>query len=437
MLTLDRWREFAVTPKVLRFPKLELIGHDHEPPIIVGAGEVRMDTPESFTFKLSGVPSDIGYALREMNHRKANIYDPLARLRLIGFDDSGRHWSGGWTMPALSAVGNNWIFEGQIENLGTEVEGTEVCEESGAELLFLLRVGDPMALRLARYVRTVAPDGNDLRERELDLLGSKIRFSYEGAAGTLLVTATTSDNLGPPFAENWLSEPLRILFGQLIYPRLVARNFGNGRARVTIRRSPGLIRGAGWAALWEKEKAGDDASFWDTYGRLLSYVALDRDDKGKPNFESNELTRRYEECILAARGSRWVWALTFASTVEGLIKMLQRRDPSLVELAKPSKEEIESIDALVKHIDGWPGSEQLKGIARNVVGRSAEMSATRVLRPLVSKSVITSDQLAAWRAVRHRVMHGELVSIYSTENEDKQLLALASLTYALTRHLLN
>ena len=85
-------------------------------------------------------------------------------------------------MPALSAVGNNWIFEGQIENLGTEVEGTEVCEESRAELLFLLRVGDPMALRLARYVRTVAPDGNDLRERELDLLGSKIRFSYEGCS---------------------------------------------------------------------------------------------------------------------------------------------------------------------------------------------------------------------------------------------------------------
>jgi hypothetical protein len=434
--TVDRWREFAVTPKVLKFPYLELLGDDHAPPIVTGIGEICMETPERFTFTLSGTPADIGYALGEMNRRKSRPYDPLARLRLLGKDDRGIEWNGGWTSPTLSVAGDRWTFSGEIIAITTHEESSAVSARAGAELLFLLRVGDPLTLRLARYVYTGAAGEPAGREHEFGLLGSKIRFSYEASAGTLVVTATQSIDFCAPFAENWLSEPLRILFGQLVYPRLVVRNGGNGKAFISIRQVPGLVRGANWAALWEDENLRDTSGFWASYARILEFIATDRDKDGQRNFEADTLTRLYEECVLAARGSRWVWALTFASSIEGLANLLRRKDAPFDELAKPSMEETKEIENLRSHIEAWSGAAGLKRIATNAIRRSGEISTTRVLRRLVASGVASKEQFAAWQGIRHRVMHGDLISIYSTEEEDKQLLALAALMHSLTRYLL-
>jgi hypothetical protein len=438
MATLDRWREFAAVPKTLIFSRLELLGYDHAPPIIVGSGEVRMDSTDSFKFMLSGIPSDIPYTLREINRLRANPYDSNARFRLVGLDEKKVRWSGGWTTPRLTMEDDVWIFAGEIENLSTDDLTDAVSRQAGAELLFSLRAGDPMIPFLARYIWTDRSGERPLREHELEILGSKIRFSYEPLIGIVSIVATQSSDFGAPFAENWLSEPLRVLFGQLIYPRLVARNFGDGHAWVSIRRTPSLVRGAGWVALWGKDEAArDENTFWSLYGQILKFVAVDRDQTGQPNFEASLLTRLYEECIQAARGSRWVWALTFASSIEGLIKMLQRKDAKLAELAKASSEETEAIESLVKHVNNWSGDANLKKVAANAVRRSGDMSAARILRSLIGPGTISSEQFSAWDAIRNRVMHGNLVSIYSTKEEDAKLLALAFLMHALTRELIH
>jgi hypothetical protein len=58
------------------------------------------------------------------------------------------------------------------------------------------------------------------------------------------------------------------------------------------------------------------------------------------------------------------------------------------------------------------------------------------LKRLKEKSVITSPQLSAFNKIRNSVMHGNLLSPFSHEEEDKKLSDLAELVHALTRELL-
>ena len=260
---------------------------------------------------------------------------------------------------------------------------------------------------------------------------------YESSSRTLLVTATDAQEFGAPYAENWLGEPLRILFGQLIYPRLVARNVGSGRAQVSIRRSPPLIPGSAWAALWSASESRDREVFWRSYGQLLTMIACDRDSNGQPNFEANKLTRLYEECILAARGSRWVWALTFASSIEAVARMLRRKGASSDQgSGDPLAGEIDAVERLTNHIQAWCGQDRLKDIAISAARRSIEMTPVRILRHLREIGVISGVQFNAWDKIRNAVMHGSLISPFSTEEEDKQLLALGETLHALTWELL-
>jgi hypothetical protein len=439
MLTLDRWREFTVTPQTLAFPHLELIGLDHSPPIVVGSGEVRMDTLNDFRFELRGTPANIPYALAEMQRHHKDPYDPFARPRLVGTDKAGIKWDGGYTIPTVTTQKPTWTFTGALESLATDDQTALVARECETELIFPLRVGDRMTLHLARYVREVGSADKPpvTRQHELTALGSNIRLSFE-PDGTLLVTATRSPDFYAPYCENWLSEPLRILFGQLIFPRLIARNFGDGRAMVSVRRCPSIIPNAHWVALWQLEDERDqDEAFWSTYASLLSHVALARNKQGNPNFEANKITRLYEECIQAARSTRWVWALTFASANEALAQILgslQGRESEEVSTAISSDWKKGS-EELSRHIEIWDGDEGLK---RRAIGAllPPPKGTTKTLRELRALGVIKAKHFSAWNDIRHVVMHGHLVSPYSTKEEDKKLLLLAEMLRALTREIL-
>jgi hypothetical protein len=51
----------------------------------------------------------------------------------------------------------------------------------------------------------------------------------------------------------------------------------------------------------------------------------------------DERSRRAAPAIQAARGTRWVWALTFASAIEAIAKMLIPKD------AKPTQTEAKAL----------------------------------------------------------------------------------------------
>lgn len=58
------------------------------------------------------------------------------------------------------------------------------------------------------------------------------------------------------------------------------------------------------------------------------------------------------------------------------------------------------------------------------------------LKDLERQGVVTDQQRVAWRDVRHAVMHGQLVSPWSTRDEDQRIRDLAELLRRLTRELL-
>jgi hypothetical protein len=211
---------------------------------------------------------------------------------------------------------------------------------------------------MSRLVLTEQPEGESHQERVLETLGSTIRFGHEQSSGALSITAMHSAELPPTYTENWLGEPLRILFGQLIFPRLVARNLGTGRTHVDVRPCSGLIGGAARLAalLSDDDIAQGKEDFWLRYTELLTMIARAR------NFEAHKITQLYEQVIQAARGTRWIWVMTFASCIEGLAKMLgpPGRD-------RPDAD-ADAVTGLVKHINAWRGDDRLKKMLLTLLG---------------------------------------------------------------------
>jgi hypothetical protein len=165
------------------------------------------------------------------------------------------------------------------------------------------------------------------------------------------------------------------------------------------------------------------------YAALLTFVATARDKGGDSNWSGTKVTHLYEEVIQASLGSRWIWALAFASTVEGLVKQIVPKG------TKRAGSDDDAIASLSKHIAEWPGKNaHMKSVAIGAVARTAETSANQALRDLQKALIVSKDQVKAWEKMRNKVMHGSLISRYSTEEEDKLLLDLAGLMHALTKH---
>jgi len=287
---------------------------------------------------------------------------------------------------------------------------------------------------LGRFVSTPSNSGRPMPEHEIEVLGTPVRFCFDARRDLLTISAPANEALSLPCTENWLGEPLRILFGQLIFPRLVARRFPQGGAMISLRASPRWARDSDWVALWKGEEAiRDPDAFWTLYGDLLRFIATARNASGHPNFEANTITHHYEEVIQACRGSRWVTALTLAGSIEGLIRLLTPRGTKRPDAHTPG------ITSIVEHIEKWPAETKedrhLIGVAISAVHRTAETTPKYVLDELVKARVATGSQVKAWSKIRNDVMHGKLVSPYSSEEDDRVLMQMADLLHALTIHL--
>ena len=120
--------------------------------------------------------------------------------------------------------------------------------------------------------------------------------------------------------------------------------------------------------------------------------------------------------------------------------MISEQSKSTTELTQEEIEtrnaETETIEKLVKHISLGPGEARLKQIAANAVYRDAKITTIKTLRKLKADGVVTGKQLSSWEAIRNPVMHGSLVSPYSSEEEDERLIELAAMMHALTREVL-
>jgi hypothetical protein len=424
---LDRWRHLAVAPQTVAFPKMELLAGDWEPSIVKGNGEISFNSPRSFEYTLTGLPEDIAYTLQQLQRQRDYPYDGLKRFRLVAHAADGTRFSAGWTIPNVKTGEMTWTFTGNCDGLMTD-DATVLPSPRGAtEVQYVIPRQHRASLFLAHFVTTQRLDGGIVPEYELDLGEATLRFRFDRDADLLTIFTPGSDLLPLTLTESWLGEPLRVLFGQLVFPRLIARSFPKGSAMISVSRAPSWYRDSDAAALWDEEDLSGKDRFWRLYGDLLLHIARAR------GFEGHKITKLYEEVIQAARGSRWVWALTFASSIEGLIRMLSPRG------SKRADADDVAIASITEHIKKWRDPEmpkevvdRLKSIAANSIRYAANTTPKHVLTQLRRAGVVTQFQIDAWEKIRNDVMHGELVSPYSSEEDDALMLALAALLHALT-----
>jgi hypothetical protein len=434
MSVVDRLLHFATVGTVIPCPEMTLLAADHDPPIVVGTGEVTVLTSRSFGYTLRGTPDDVGHALRSLRRIDKNPYDGLLRERLMVMTADGLSLSGGWTIPKVHVPDGvaEWTFTGEVESLSFHEDG---AFDAGTEVAYLL----PRQHRARLILRRFMDDrGEGVFERSVRINGADLQITLNDANDLLLMRAPASKVLPPTFTENWLGEPLRILFGQLIYPRYVLRQSTNW-AMGWVRPSPTWSRDSDASALWQgPEELVDRDGFWLSFRKLLSFIAASRDARGFPNFEANRLTELYGEVIQAAHGSRWVWALTYASAAEGLINLLGLEGSPRIDMNDKQREELlAAVESFKAYVAAWSGDPRLIQPAKNAADRMLKTTAAIALRHIKKQGWITKEQLAAWEKLRNKVMHGNLVSPYSSAEDDDLLLNLSGMLHGLTRRLID
>jgi hypothetical protein len=435
MRTLDHWKSrLTAVPSSIECPSMRLLtGRDHEPPVFVGPGQIELKSTTAAEFRMFASAKDDASGILKVHLAHANPYERLDQFRLFATDFEGTEWACGWIDPYVehaSAAGT--LLTGKISSLMTRVSGDWVSPVASTELLFQPSFHIPMAASMLT-VHSIADEeiGRSWRvgRHTLNLLGSHIEFAQDPSADLLWITANTSAELPHLYLENWLSEPLRILLGQLYYPRLVARNFGDGSALVSIRQSPRAFRNASIGSLLASELVPSTGRFWELYAGLLMLIAKDRNKEGHPNFEAHRITRFYEEIIQASQGSRWVWCLTLASVAEALTKMLMRPEDQQAEFPAADLKSIKEV------VFAWKGDEHVRSRVLNSIGYLSKKTVAAFLRDLVKRGVIEQRSEETWDKVRNNVMHGNLVMPWSSQEEDENIIALAELVHTLTREI--
>ncbi len=437
MRTLDHWKtRFGAVPVTLDCPHMRLntcLGN--APPAFVGPGQINIKSSTAIEFKIFASSPQVE-AFQRLLRAHSNPYDRLNQFNMFATDYEGVEWACGETLPKVDSVSeNDALVTGEVRSLYAAVNSDQVSRESGVELLFQ----PGFSLPLETSMLTVHSIGTEeiqrtyqMAKHTLTLMGATIEFFRESSGDALWITANASEEMPHLCLENWLSEPFRILFGQLIYPRLVARNLGNGSAHVSLRPSPPMLLKASTSigSLLSSENAVTTARFWELYKALLTMIATARNEQGFPDFESHRVTRFYEEIIQASQGSRWVWCLTLAGVAEGIAKLLMKPDERTT-----GYDEVE-IEGLKRVIEAWKeGDKDLKQRVLGYVAHLNDKTIGKFLHELVERNLLDSQHEAAWKDMRNKVMHGNLVTPWSTEDEDAKVIALAELVHNLTREL--
>lgn len=429
MRTLSRWRHLLKTPLTIDCPSMEIIGQDFEEPVFTGPGQIHIRSRTEMDFVMHATPRDSGEAFKKLVHAQKNPYDILYQFRLSATQYDGTEWSCGWVPIRLGeALGNIWQLSGSIRSLMTVATGHFIAPTSSIEVIYTPKLRLPLSSTMTTSIQR---DGVEvLRKIErggktVDVAGTQIDFFVDPELDATWAVAATSTDFRHPHAENWVSEPLCLLLGQLVFPRLVARNHGD-RADIWLHPSPLIQMDTLAASILQEDPLGAHGRFWEVYCQTLTMIAQARDEDGRRNFEAHPLTLYYHEVIQATRGSNWAWCLTLASAVEGVAKLLTP------EAERKSDYAPEDIEELKRHIKAWKGDKDLRGRILNSVVLAETKGIVQVLKKLKNEGAIDDGHINAWQTVRNQVMHGELVSPWSEQDLEERMRLLTELMHRLS-----
>lgn len=421
---IDRLKPFFREGGTMEFPQMTLAAMDGGPAVLEGSGRIEMPTPDKMIVRLEGRPEELSHSLLAINRMHENPYDPLCRFRLHMTDTFGCAWSAGCEVERIEPGDAQWSFVGWTQGL-LGVAPTEPDHTGMSESYFLVPRNFSMRSALNGIIRTVQPDGSHRPAVVAHVLGYPVTLHYDVALGMIVISTALSETFPAPEAENWLGEPLRIILGQPVYPRLVTRRLPSGSTHVHFRISPSWSVDSRWTALWQAERPNAGADFLELYRGLLTLIASDRPDER--TVEEHEVTSLFGEVIEASKGSRWVMAFTLASSIEAMVKRIGERSVPLTPVESQAVEELNAF------LDGSRAPDRIVKRLKTSLATLPDLSTANAMRRLADDGIIRKSGVEAWKKIRNRVMHGELVSPYSSEKDDKNILELARVFHDLTR----
>jgi hypothetical protein len=430
--TLHHWRSIIEGPRTIECQEIKLWGRDFEGAVISGPGRIQVTKEMEIRFWVYGTAvKDDGHAFRKVAAAQHNPYDPDHQFRVFATDYRGREWVGGWTQVDFFAdTTRAWPMTGELQALSTLATGRWVAPESSVELLLIPPPHLPMgewSEAITRLRDEVVHYSRQPGCQTVKALGTQILFEMDPTDKALWITAKTNDKLTHPEAENWLTEPLRILFGALIYPTIKARNIGDGRAHVTLMPAP-LDKRASTVGLMPpfSERPSRHGEFWKLYAAILTMI-VNSPESERPFLQGHQVTRLYQELAQTHGGSRWVFLLSLASAAEALAKsMIGPRDR---KSEFPSK----VLDAMDEHLNAFTANADLRDRMISNLGNVRQRSVLAYMRQLAARSIVERAHVETWRRLRNSVMHGELVEPWSTAEGDQHLNEMIGLVHSLTR----
>lgn len=430
MYTLNSWvSRLTCCPQTIECPQMKIIGHGEDSVLFVGPGHLYIKSRTTIEFVMFAKPcSEISH--RSLIDARKNPDSIFHQLRLLptGFD--GTEWRCGWTRVRIGGECEGVLrLSGILNSLSTDVSGGGVSPDSSVELVYDDRLRLPIP---GNMVTTVVVDGEQIlssssRGRNtVQVAGTTIDFSFTPDGERVWAVAKTSSGFRHPYAENWISEPLCMLLGQLVFPRLVARNYGDGTATIWLRPSPEHKAETLVATILGEDPYASPDKFWCLYQDILTMIVNARDESGNPNFEAHPLTHNYHEIVQATKSSCWVLCMTLSSIAEGIAKML----------ADPHELKSEFLDNeiydLKKYIKAWSGNERLRERVVSSVERARTNGIKNFLKSKQREGVIEAKHVDAWDSVRNHVMHGNLVSPWLDEKLEERLWCLIELVHKLS-----
>lgn len=428
VLTLSPWKHLLRVPSIIECPSMQIVGADHEEAIFAGSGQLLVRSRSEMAFVMHAMPGNGGEAFRRLSLAEDNPHDIHFQLGVRATQYDGTEWNAGWSAISLGeSLGNVWRLSGPVHGLMADVSGSQVSPKSSIEVIYDAKLRMPLPLNMSTSIQRA---GKEVLRRvqggskTVDVVGTQIDFFVDPEVDATWAVAATSENFLHPYAENWVSEPLCLLLGQLVFPRLVARNHGD-RSVIWLRPAPAMPPDTLAASILQEDPVVAEG-FWRAYQRILTMIVRARDTTAEPTLEPHPLTRYYHEIIQATSGSAWVWCLSLSSAIEGITRLLA------TGVEKESTYAPEVIEGLKDYVKAWDGDRGLRERIVSSVDYAKSKGTSQVMRRLEAEGAIRDDHVQAWQAVRHNVAHGNLVSPWPDQVLEQRMRLLVEMMHRLS-----
>jgi hypothetical protein len=418
---------------------MKVIGYDHEEPLFLGPGHILIKSRTEMEFVMHGKPSDEQKAFQRLMHAFDNPYVNLDQLRVFAVDYEGVEWNCGWVDVQIGEIAQGtWRLSGSIKGIITTTSGTRVYPEPGVEVIYDAQLNVPIPLLRREVLRdSVASPKPPTKlgtgqQHLVEVEGGTVGFHQNQGDGRLWVTASGFVPSLCVFLENWVGEPLNLLLGQLVYPRLTARNMGNGTAMIALRVVSDHTADARISSLLSRDQRQNSERFWRLYGLILTMIIRAEKEKAEPDLAPHQLTHYYQEIAQATTGSHWVLCMTLASVIEGVTNLMF----PAVESVSAENDEVDDWEAAIRsleaHVREWKGESKLRQRLMSSLQGARVKGVVQKLKSLVADNVVDKEHVDVWLSVRNSVMHGNLVSPWLTAELEKKLKLLVELTHRLS-----